>query len=618
MQSSRPQRPEDHNRLVIFFVLAALIMGFSYVFITKPAADQARQRHALQQQEAAKALSVPAPQVTQVQSVSDALETNTAQRLTVDSDELQGTLSTKGLRFDDLELKTYFTALDKAEHVRLLAPRDTKKSYFVEIGLMPADSGIAVPTQDTVWKVISGKALTPDTPVVLEWQNGDGLVFQRAITMDQHYVVTVEQSIQNNSGKPVTLYPYSLVSQSQFPLEKGEQVAFEDKASAIMHLGPIAYLNEKLYEEDYDDVQDDEVLDFKQVSGWLGITSKYWLVSLLPQSDQKFDARFVHQKGDMNQDIYQVDMRADPIVVDAGGHAVTEMRFFAGAKKLSILQNYEDTLNVQRLDLAVDFGVLYFLTKPIYYVLSWLGEFFHAEFHMVVSFGMALLVMTVLLRGLTFPLQNKAYRSMNRMKDMGPKIHALKEKHGDNKEAFQKDVMEMYKREKINPASGCLPILLQIPIFFALYKVIFITIDMRHAPFWGWIHDLSAPDPTNIFNLFGLLPFSPPAFLVLGAWPILYGITMWLQQRLNPQPEDETQKMIFGMMPWIFMFVFAAFPAGLVIYYTWSNILGVVQQYSLRKMNKDIAPPSPKKTASKKDKPKQDKKPRAKKAVTKA
>lgn len=226
---------------------------------------------------------------------------------------------------------------------------------------------------------------------------------------------------------------------------------------------------------------------------------------------------------------------------------------------------------------------------------------------MTISFGMALLVMTVILRGLTFPLQNKAYRSMNRMKDLAPKIQAIKEKHGDNKEAFQKDVMEMYKREKINPASGCLPILLQIPIFFALYKVIFITLDMRHAPFWGWINDLSTPDPTSVFNLFGLLPFDAPGFLVLGAWPILYGITMWLQQRLNPQPEDPTQKMIFGMMPWIFMFVFAAFPAGLVIYYTWSNILGVLQQYSLRRMNQDVAPLPPKKTKAKADKAKKSK-----------
>lgn len=602
MQQQRHQRPEDHNRLVIFFVLAAIIMGASYVFITKPAMDQARLRHAQQAEQEAKQLTVPAPtlKIDDIKKVEEVLANQEqAKRIPVDSPQLQGSLSTKGLRFDDLELKSYYTTLTKEENVRLLAPTDTKQTYFVEIGVMPADSGTVVPTHDTVWKIISGDTLSPEAPVIMEWNNGAGLTFRRTVTMDRRYLVTVDQSIRNDTANNVTLYPYALISQSRFPLDKDEKIAFEDKASAIMHIGPVGYLNEKLQEEDFGDVKDEGKFEYSQTQGWLGMASKYWFVSLLPDRDQVFDARFVHQQGDLEQDLYQVDMRAQPIIVLPNETASTEMRFFAGAKKLSILQDYEDQLNVDRLDLAVDFGVLYLLTKPLYYFLSMLGDFFHKEFNMVVSFGMALLVMTVILRGLTFPLQNKAYKSMNRMKDMGPKIHALKEKYGDDKAKFQQEVMGMYKKEKINPASGCLPILLQIPIFFALYKVIFITLDMRHAPFWGWIHDLSAPDPTNLFNLFGLLPFTPPAFLVLGAWPILYGITMWLQQRLNPQPEDETQKMIFGMMPWVFMFVFAAFPAGLVIYYTWSNVLGIIQQYSLRRMNPGTTPP---------------KKPRAKKA----
>jgi len=306
---------------------------------------------------------------------------------------------------------------------------------------------------------------------------------------------------------------------------------------------------------------------------------------LLPANDAVFDARFSHQTGEQGQDIYQADMRGQPIVVQAGDTGKNELRFFAGAKKLSVMQDYEDQLKVDRFDLAVDFGRLYLLTKPLYYFLSSLGEYIHKTFGTDKSFGIALLLMTVLLRALTFPLQNKAYKSMNRMKDMSPKIHALKEKYKDDKAKFQQEMLELYKKEKINPASGCLPILLQIPIFFALYKVIYITLDMRHAPFWGWIHDLSAPDPTNVFNLFGLLPYQTPVFLVIGAWPILYGITMWAQQKLNPKPEDVTQQQVFAMMPWMFMFIFAKFPAGLVIYYTWSNLLGVVQQYTVRRLN---------------------------------
>lgn len=591
-RNSRRHHPEDHNRLMVFFVCAAIVMGLSYVFITKPAMDKARQ----QQGVAAETLKKMTPdqrdiaqeKATELQTVEQALAT--AKRIAIEAPRVQGSVPLRGLRFDDLQLKSYATSMEDKTPVRLLAPGNTKKTFFVEIGLMPADSSVAAPTNETVWHVVSGSKLTPETPVVLEWNNGHGLKFTRTVSVDKRYVMSVVQTVQNMTDANVTFYPYALVSQSHHIPVKGEKVSFEDQPSSVQHIGPIGFLNDKLQEEDYKDVQKEQ-FQYKDTGGWLGITSKYWLVSLLPTNGEKFDARFSHQAGAMKQDIYQADMRGQPVVVMPNETAKTEMRFFAGAKKLQILNDYEDTLKVDRFDLAVDFGVLYFLTKPLYYFLSMLGQFFHDEFKMAISFGMALLVMTVILRGLTFPLQNKAYKSMNRMKDLGPKIHALKEKHGEDKAKFQQEVMELYKREKINPASGCLPILLQIPIFFALYKVIYITLDMRHAPFWGWVHDLSAPDPTNLFNLFGLLHFDTPAFMVIGVWPLLYGITMFLQQRLNPQPEDPVQQQVFALMPWMFMFIFAKFPAGLVIYYTWSNILGIVQQYSLRKLNPELAPP---------------------------
>ena len=583
MQQRLP-RPDDHRRMVIFFVLAALIMTFSDVFITKPNMEHARAEAVLRaEKQKTAAVELAAEESKTLKTVEEALTQHS--RVIVDTTHLKGSFTTKGLRFDDIELTQYFVALDKKDPVRLLSPGATKNAQFVEVGLMAGNEAVPAPTNDTQWRQVSGDKLTPTTPVVLEWDNGAGITFRRTVSIDDVYMLTVEQEVINTTDKEATFYPYALVSQTHHIPAKGEKLSFEDQPSSVQHIGPIAYLNEELQEEGYSDVQDDKIIPFEKVKGWLGITSKYWLVTLIPDKEQEFDARFSHQKGASGQDVYQADLRETPMVVAAGASAKNILRFFAGAKKLGILNDYEDKHDVAKFDLAVDFGVLYFLTKPLYTVLTFLGNFFHDTFGLETSFGVALLVLTVMLRLITFPLQNKAYRSMNKMKDLGPKLHALKEKYPDDKAKFQQEVMAMYKAEKVNPASGCLPILLQIPIFFALYKVIYITLDMRHAPFWGWIHDLSAPDPTSVLNAFGLLHFSLPAFLVIGAWPIIYGVTMHVQQMLNPKPEDPMQQQIFAMLPWIFTFVFAKFPAGLVIYYSWSNLLGIVQQWSVRRLN---------------------------------
>jgi YidC/Oxa1 family membrane protein insertase len=576
--------PEDHKRLVTFFVLAALIMGLSYFFITKPQMDKAREQQGL-----ATAAESKHASVAKVEEESKLLDVSQVigdkSRIAIDTPELSGSLSPTGLRFDDIEFKNYYTTLKNDERVRLLAPNNTKQSYFIEIGLMPDDAKTAVPTQKTVWKKVSGDKLTPSTPVTLEWNNSAGLTFRRVISIDENYVVNVEQSVTNNSKDAVVLYPYASVAQTHHIPQKGEKITFEDQPSSVQHIGPIGYLDGKLQEESYKDVQSGKKFEYNETSGWLGITSKYWLVALLPNKADIFDARFTHQTGSLKQDIYQTDLREKPITVAPNETAKSDIHFFTGAKKLNLLNDYSKKLDVPQLDLSVDFGVLYFLTKPLYHFLSYLGNFFHTEYGTPVSFGLALLTLTVLLRAVTFPLQTKSYRSMNKMKDLAPKMNELKEKYKDDKPKYQQEVFAMYKKEKINPASGCLPVLIQIPIFFALYKTIYIALDMRHAPFYGWIHDLSAPDPTNIFNLFGLLQFNTPLFLTIGAWPILYALTMFTQQRLNPQPEDPVQKQMFALMPWMFMFIFAKLPAGLVIYYTWSNMLGILQQYTLRKMH---------------------------------
>jgi YidC/Oxa1 family membrane protein insertase len=593
MQHNRMPRPEDHNRLVIFFVIAAVVMSLSYLFITKPRMEQMRAEQTAVAAEKTPTIVQSESGIVELKAVDDAL-TSEGARLKLDNGDIAGSFAQKGLRFDDVELQRYFTTLEKTDKVRLLAPSETKIAYFVEVGLMPADKNVTAPTNDTVWKIVSGKQLDPETSVVLEWNNGQGVLFRRTVSIDEQYVITVVQSVENQSDHPITFYPYGLISQSHHIPAKGEKVSFEERDAGIQHIGPVAFVNDELEEESYSDVQDEEMFSYPDAKGWVGITGKYWLVGLLPDKETIFDARFAHRKGEAGQDIYQVDLRAKPVKIEPNATESVTTRVFAGVKKLSVLNNYAETLEIRKLDLAIDFGVLYILTKPLYQVLSFLGDFYKKTFNFHVSFGLALLTLTVLVRLVLFPLQTKAYRAMNKMKDLGPKLHALKEKYPDDKQKFQQEVFQMYKTEKVNPASGCLPILIQIPIFFALYKVIYITLDMRHAPFWGWIHDLSEPDLTNVWNLFGLLPFNTPEFLVIGAWPLLYGLTMWAQQKLNPQPEDEMQKQIFAMMPWIFTFVFAKFPAGLVIYYTWSNLLGVIQQYSLRKMH-----PTPKKPDAK-------------------
>lgn len=594
MLHDRTPRPEEHRRMVVFFLCAAVIMTLSYAFITKPRMNAARAEAAVARQQA----DMPAPE-TAVSTIIDRVSALAkTPRLGLDTPKVMGSVPLRGLRFDDVMLRDYFTALDKKTNVTLLSPRDTHAASYVEVGLLPANTAHAAPTNATRWRVVSGKTLSPETPVILEWDNGNGITFRRTISVDRRYVVTVIDDVMNATSDDVVFYPYALVSEVH--AKPGKDAAFEDQDSGVQHTGPIGYFNKDLEEISYGDLADDGVAEFAATSGWMGLTHKYWLKALLPRADAVFDGRFAYVKNAAGQDVYQADMRLAPLTVRAGDSAKTDMRFFIGAKKLSILDDYQEQLGVDRLELAIDFGMLYFLTKPLYHVLAYLGNYLHNQYDLHISFGIALLLLTVLVRGLTFPLQNKSYRAMNKMKDLAPKMEELKEKFGADKIKFQEEVLALYKREKVNPASGCLPILLQIPIFFALYKVIYITLDMRHAPFVGWIRDLSAPDPTSFVNLFGLLPFDAPAFLAVGAWPLLYGLTMWIQQELNPKPEDPMQRQIFTMLPWIFTFVFAQFPAGLVIYYTWSNILGIVQQYSLRKLHPGTVPPKQDKKKDKK------------------
>lgn len=571
--------PEDQRRLLSAFVLSMLVLTLFYVLVTKPRINKLREEAALVKTVAQTQVMAPI-MVTKDEVITVDQALSLSPRLQIETPALLGSIPLTGNRIDDLRLQGYKKSLDGDALVRLLSPSGTRKAYFLESGWVASDPNLAVPSASSVWSVGENRTLTPDTPVAMTWDNGQGVTFTKTVSVDDQYLISVEQGVKNNSARIVKLYPYSLVSRTQHPLTEEEEKSFENRRTAILHTGPIAYLNDDLHEIDYDDIMDDGTIAFDQSEGWIGMTDKYWLVSLL--SSTKTDARFAHKNLREDVEIFQADSRGVAIEVSPGQSTTVTNQFFAGAKKLSTLTKYSNELGVKHLDLAIDFGWFYFFTKPFYLLLSYLGVLFQG-WGFTASFGLAIMAMTVILRAVTFPLANKSFKSMSVMKKLSPKMKEIKEKYGDNRERLQKEIMELYKREKVTPMGGCLPMFLQIPIFFALYKVLYVAIEMRHAPFYGWIHDLSSPDPTNFFTAFGLIPVDLPSMLTMGAWPVMYGLTLKLTQRMNPVPTDPVQKQVMILMPIFFSYFFAQFPAGLVIYFVWSNILGGVQQYVIQK-----------------------------------
>jgi YidC/Oxa1 family membrane protein insertase len=505
---------------------------------------------------------------------------------------VSGSISLKGARIDDLSLVKFRDTVDpKSPAIVLFSPSGTATPYNAEFGWVPASgSTVRLPDFNTVWQQEGSGSLTPGSPVTLKYDNGDGLTFRRTIAIDDRYLFTIKDDVSNIGTAPVTLYPFALISRHGTPHVEGYY---------ILHEGLIGYLGDQgLQEKGYKSVTEAPVLsnggrgfEYTVTNGWLGITDKYWAAALLPDTSTRLKARFLAEPGNVVR--YQADYLQDAQTIAIGGTASANARLFAGAKEASVvginfpgagLGGYNKELGLNHFDLLIDWGWFYFITKPMFLALDWF-------YHLVGNFGVAILLVTVLVKLIFFPLANKSYASMAKMKSVQPQLAALKERFPDDKVKQQQEMMEIYKKEKINPIAGCLPVALQIPVFFSLYKVLFVTIEMRHAPFYGWIKDLSAPDPTNLFNLFGLLSFDPTQvpvlghYLALGVWPIIMGITMWFQMKLNPTPPDPTQKMIFDWMPLIFTFMLAGFPAGLVIYWAWNNLLSVLQQSFIMRRN---------------------------------
>jgi YidC/Oxa1 family membrane protein insertase len=592
----------DQKNTILAIVLSAIVLiGWQY-FVGIPKMEKQRQEAAQQQlQQPAPGAAptpgtsapgvVPGPQgqgvpqlpgqsgvTVPTQQLSREAVIKSSPRIAIATPSLQGSIALKGGRIDDLSLVKYRETVDpNSPAVELLSPSDTPHPFYAELGWVAAPGAATkLPASDTVWRQVGSGALSVDRPVTLAYDNGQGLEFRRTISVDDKYMFTIQDQVANKGGAPVTLYPYALISRHGTPPTLGYY---------ILHEGLIGVLGDQgVQEVTYKSIEDKKTIEFKNISGaWLGITDKYWAATLIPDKAAQLQARFSFDNvGSLKS--YQTDYFADAQTIAPGASVASTTRLFAGAKEVRVVDGYMKSYDIKLFDRLIDWGWFYFITQPLF-------KFIDLIYGLVGNFGVAILIVTVCIKGLFFPLANKSYASMAKMKAVQPQMKALRERYPDDKVKQQQELMELYKREKINPVAGCLPILVQVPVFFALYKVLFVTIEMRHAPFFGWIKDLSAPDPTTVFNLFGLLPYDPTVlfgvgqFLHLGAWPLVMGVTMWAQMKLNPAPPDPAQKIVFDWMPVIFTFMLANFSAGLVIYWAWNNSLSVIQQSIIMRRN---------------------------------
>jgi YidC/Oxa1 family membrane protein insertase len=569
---------EQRNIVLAIILTMAILFGFDmYMAQFQPPVDETAQSQAMNGDSAVPPASGDLPPAASlpgmeamgaVQAVRPRAEVLADDdRVTISTPKLKGSIRLKGARFDDLILTDYKDSLEAdAQDVVLLAPQHTDDPYYVEYGWVSAtEPSSALPTANSVWTT-DNTSLTPQTPVTLTWDNGQGLVFTRTFSIDENYMVQVDQSVTNNADRDVNVQPYGLIKRTGTP---------EISGFFILHEGPIGVFADGLEEIDYEDLRDDGDVNLQSTGGWAGITDKYWLVAMVPDNEAATETYMVHRKRN-GIDNYQTSMRGTGGTIAPGQTLTNASHLFAGAKINSMIDAYGESMDIRLFDRAIDWGWLYYLTKPIFYALSFLQDY-------VGNFGVAILLLTVLIKLLFFQLANKSYVSMSAMRKLQPKMVALRERYADDKQKQQQEMMKMYQEEKVNPVSGCLPMLIQIPVFFALYKVLFVSIEMRQAPFFGWVQDLSAPDPLLITNLFGLIPFDPPGFLAIGIWPLLMGITMYAQQKLNPAPQDPVQAKVFMLLPIMFTFLLAAFPVGLVIYWTWNNVLTIAQQWVIMK-----------------------------------
>ena len=550
---------DTKNIIAAISLSAAVIILYSLFFAPSP-----QDRKQIQPEKNITSESTDAPSLEQNEPVSKISRTdaiNEGNRILFENDSIKGSISLTGSLIDDLTFKKYTKTLNGKDNIVLLNPKKVQNGYFVETGWVTANKNIEIPNSKTIWKIEGNNKLAPNSPVKLIWTNDDNIKFEKKISIDNQYLFTINQTIINNSNKTYNFYTYGQIIRNEAP---------EVTNFYILHEGLLGVFDDQLIEEDYDDIEEKKY-SVNAEAGWLGITDKYWITSLIPEEEKKFRAEF-----DYKNKFKANFIETNATEVGANETKSNNIKIIIAAKEVEIIDGYAESLNINKYDLAIDWGWFYFIVKPLFFVTDYF-------FKLTGNFGISIILITFCIRLIFFPLANYSFRSMAKMKVLQPEMARLKELHKEDKMKLQQEMMALYKKEKVNPVSGCLPIFIQIPFFFAIYKMLFVTIEMRHQPFFGWIKDLSERDPTSIFNLFGLIPWDPPSFLLIGAWPVLMGVTMFLQQKLNPAPPDPVQAKIFMFFPLFLTVILAPFPSGLVIYWTINNVLTMAQQYVIMK-----------------------------------
>ena len=558
----------DNKNVFVAIALSMSVLLFWGAFVEKPIPENEE----LKQQSVEKRVENKNNNITpninesvKIQSVSRIDSINKVERIRVENNNIIGSISLKGGLIDDISFKKHKQNLENKQNIIFLNPQETEDGFFVETGWTSVGNKIKVPSINSDWNVVGNNVLGANQSVTLQWKNGEGIIFKKIITLDDKYLFKISQVVDNNTNQSIDLYPYAQITRNKVP--------DDIQNFYISHEGFIGVFNEELKEDDYDDIEEKKIVR-EANKGWLGITDKYWMTALVPEQGKNFKSTFLFKNAFKANYILN-----DPTTIQPSSKNSSNLRMFVAAKEVETIDVYAANQNIEKLDLVIDWGWFYFFTKPLFFVIDYL-------FKISGNFGIAIVLITIGIRLLFFPLANYSFRSMAKMKALQPEMVRLKEVYKEDKVKLQQEMMALYRKEKVNPASGCLPILIQIPFFFAIYKMLFISLEMRHQPFFGWIKDLSAQDPSSLFNLFGLIPWDPPSFLVIGIWPILMGLSMFVQQKLNPAPADPIQAKIFMFFPLFLTIILASFPSGLVVYWTVNNILTIAQQWVIMKKTK--------------------------------
>ena len=548
----------DSKNVILAVVLSTLVLIIWATFFEPPVVEkEAYEKKIVENNQEVSSPSIETKKTLTGISRKESIES--VDRVKLENENIKGSISLEGGVIDDVIFKNYKETLNDEKKVIFLNPKNSEKGYYIETGwAVSGGDKSKLPLDNTIWKVKGNTTLTPNNPVILEWDNKEGLIFTKKIELDEKFLFKITQSIKNNSQNSFQFFPYAQITRNYKP---------EVTPIYILHEGFIGVFEDELKEKDYEDV-DKEKFTINSSKGWLGITDKYWLTAIAPEKGKNFKSEFLSS----NEKYRANFIIKEPLILNPNSSIKNQINTFVAAKEVSVIDGYAEKFGIEKFDLAIDWGWFYFFTKPLFFIIDYF-------FKLTGNFGMAIVIITALVRLIFFPLANYSFRSMAKMKVLQPEMLRLKELHKDDKVKLQQEMMALYKREKVNPISGCLPVLIQIPFFFAIYKMLFVTLEMRHQPFFGWIEDLSARDPTSIFNLFGLIPWDPPTFLMIGAWPILMGLSMYLQQKLNPTPPDPIQAKIFMFFPLFLTIILAPFPSGLVVYWTINNVLTIAQQW---------------------------------------